>query len=109
MCASEGLADGVGVGIPSVQTFNVALAELPLAQRVFLAVEKTVELGRGADIEPEFEKALINDVKHGTKLIQVLRDLEKRWTDLLSPNTKNSESTCTPEYYESVKIGRAHV
>ena len=55
-------------------------------------------------IEPEFEKALINDVKHGTKLIQVLRDLEKRWTDLLSPNTKNSESTCTPEYYESVRV-----
>ena len=55
-------------------------------------------------IEPEFEKALINDVKYGKKLIQVLRDLNKKWTDLLSPNTKNSESTCTPEYYESVRV-----
>ena len=55
-------------------------------------------------IEPEFEKALINDVKHGKKLIQVLRELEKQWTDLLSPNTKNSESTCTPEDYESVRV-----
>jgi hypothetical protein len=55
-------------------------------------------------IEPEFEKALINDVKHGKKLIQVLRDLNKKWTDLLSPNTKSGQSTCTPEYYESVRM-----
>ena len=55
-------------------------------------------------IEPEFEKALINDVKYGKKLIQVLRDLKKKWTDLLSPNTKDSVSTCTPEYYESVRV-----
>jgi hypothetical protein len=55
-------------------------------------------------IEPEFEKALIADVKYGKKLIQVLRDLNKKWTDLLSPNTKDSVSTCTPEYYESVRI-----
>ena len=55
-------------------------------------------------IEPEFEKALIADVKYGKKLIQVLRELNKKWTDLLSPNTKDSESTCTPEYYESVRV-----
>ena len=55
-------------------------------------------------IEPEFEKALIADVKYGKKLIQVLRELNKKWTDLLSPNTKDSESTCTKEYYESVRV-----
>ena len=55
-------------------------------------------------IEPEFEMALINDVRHGKKLIQVLRDLNKKWTDLLSPNTKSGQSTCTPEYYESVRV-----
>jgi len=55
-------------------------------------------------IEPAFEKALIADVKNGTKLIQVLRELKKKWTDLLSPNTKDSLSTCTPEYYESVRV-----
>ena len=54
-------------------------------------------------IEPEFEKALINEIKHGKKLIQVLRDLNKKWTDFVSPNTKDSISTSTPEYYESIR------
>ena len=54
-------------------------------------------------IEPEFEKALINEIKHGKKLIQVLRDLKKKWTDFVSPNTKDSISTSTPEYYESIR------
>ena len=54
-------------------------------------------------IEPELEKALINEIKHGKKLIQVLRDLKKKWTDFVSPNTKDSISTSTPEYYESIR------
>ncbi len=53
-------------------------------------------------IEPQFQKSVIADVKYAKKLIQVLRELNKKWTDLLSPNTKESESTCTPEYYESM-------
>tara|TARA_Y100001973_G_C5072088_1_gene268086 strand:+ start:180 stop:710 length:531 start_codon:yes stop_codon:yes gene_type:complete len=54
-------------------------------------------------IEPELEKALISNMQSGTKLIQVLRKLNKPWTAFVSPNTKDSISTSTPEYYESIR------
>tara|TARA_R100001509_G_C4774891_1_gene184293 strand:+ start:53 stop:595 length:543 start_codon:yes stop_codon:yes gene_type:complete len=54
-------------------------------------------------VEPELEKALISNMKSGTILIQVLRTLGKKWTDFISPNTKDSISTSTPEYYESIR------
>ena len=50
-------------------------------------------------VEPQLKEAIIAKVKSGVSLIQTLRDLGKLWTDLISPNTQNSESTCTKEYF----------
>ena len=54
-------------------------------------------------VEPQLKEAIIAKVKSGVSLIQTLRDLGKLWTDLISPNTKDSQSTCTKEYFKDLK------
>tara|TARA_R100001510_G_scaffold29999_1_gene26661 strand:+ start:329 stop:832 length:504 start_codon:yes stop_codon:yes gene_type:complete len=53
-------------------------------------------------IEPQVEQAVQGWVKGNKKLIQVLREQKKVWTDFLSP--KNPECTSSQEYYDGMKV-----
>ena len=64
---------------------------------------KLVTTSALTQVEPTLKDAIIKKVSSGVSLIQELRDLGKSYTDLLSPNTKNSKSTCTKEYFQSLK------
>jgi hypothetical protein len=65
--------------------------------------QKLITTSALTQVEPVLKEAIIAKVKSGVSLIQTLRDLGKLWTDLISPNTKNSESTCTKEYFQDLK------
>ena len=53
-------------------------------------------------IEKTVELAVDGWVKGNKKLIQVLREENKVWTDFLSP--KNPECTSSQEYYDGMKV-----
>jgi len=60
------------------------------------------QINKPIAVEPKIEKAVIAWGRGETKLIDVLREEGKVWTDFLSP--KNSLSTCTQEYYDNMKL-----
>ena len=64
---------------------------------------KLVTTSALTEVEPTLKDAIIKKVSSGVSLIQELRNLGKSYTDLLSPNTKDSKSTCTKEYFQSLK------
>ena len=64
--------------------------------------QKLITTSALTQVEPVLKEAIIAKVKSGVSLIQTLRDLGKLWTDLISPNTQNSESTCTKEYFKDL-------
>ena len=53
-------------------------------------------------IETKVNQAVQGWVKGNKKLIQVLREEKKVWTDFLSP--KNPECTSSQEYYDGMKV-----
>ena len=53
-------------------------------------------------IETKVNQAVQGWVKGNKKLIQVLREENKVWTDFLSP--KNPECTSSQEYYDGMKV-----
>ena len=53
-------------------------------------------------IETTVQQAVDGWVKGNKKLIQVLREEKKVWTDFLSP--KNPECTSSQEYYDGMKV-----
>ena len=65
--------------------------------------QKLITTSALTQVEPVLKEAIIAKVKSGVSLIQTLRDLGKLWTDLISPNTKDSQSTCTKEYFKDLK------
>tara|TARA_Y100000114_G_C11584892_1_gene242886 strand:- start:61 stop:558 length:498 start_codon:yes stop_codon:yes gene_type:complete len=58
-------------------------------------------------IEPNVEKAVIEWGQGETKLIDVLREEGKVWTDFLSP--KNAECTSDQAYYDGMKLVMARM
>ena len=58
-------------------------------------------------IEPNVEKAVIEWGQGETKLIDVLREEGKVWTDFLSP--KNAECTSDQTYYDGMKLVMARM
>jgi uncharacterized protein (UPF0305 family) len=58
-------------------------------------------------IEPNVEKAVIEWGQGETKLIDVLREEGKKWTDFLSP--KNDECTSDQAYYDGMKLVMARM
>ncbi len=56
VAAVEHLGDGGGVVVPAGEAVDVGLAELPLLQRVALALEELAQLLGAADGEPELDE-----------------------------------------------------
>jgi hypothetical protein len=52
----ERFADRVGIGVPARQPLDVDLAQLPLFQRIALAVEEAAQLFGPAHIQPDLRK-----------------------------------------------------
>ena len=65
--------------------------------------QKLITTSALTQVAPVLKEAIIAKGKSGVSLIQTLRDLGKLWTDLISPNTKDSQSTCTKEYFKDLK------
>ena len=58
-------------------------------------------------IEPKVEKAVIEWGQGETKLVDVMREEKKVWTDFLSP--KNPECTSDQAYYDGMKLVMARM
>ena len=67
-----------------------------------IKLETTSAITTPSIIEKTVELAVDGWVKGNKKLIQVLREENKVWTDFLSP--KNPECTSSQEYYDGMKV-----
>ena len=53
MAPLEGLADGVGIGVPAFQPLDIDPTQFPLLERVLLALQETPQLLRPPDVQPQ--------------------------------------------------------
>ncbi len=97
--AVEGFVDGVGVGVPAFQAFDVDPAEFPLLERVFFASEEAAELFGAPDIQPEFAQ---DDAFVDQHFLE-LGDLAKKCSRCCSVQKSNTCSTTARLYQERSK------